>query len=121
MEGKYVQLKNNIWHINKSVNCESSNIVYLIECNKDNCRDRYIGETKRSLMNHLAEHRGYVINHKYNMPTGAHFNTTGHNLSNMRVTILEQVMKLDDTYRKQREEYYIKKFNTFHAGMNKKE
>ena len=38
---------NKYWNINKKVNCQSFNVVYLIERDKDNCRQQYVGETGR--------------------------------------------------------------------------
>ena len=102
------------------MDCNSYNIVYLIECDKDRCKKRYIGESKRSLKYRLADHRGYVLNQYIEKVTGAHFNTTGHSLSNLKITILEQVKKTDTEYRKQREKYFISKFNTINIGLNKK-
>ena len=51
--------------------------------------------------------------------TGEHFNLPGHNISNMKVTIVERVKKNDDQYRKEREKYFINKFNTFYRGINR--
>ena len=51
-------------------------------------------------------------------PTGRHFNLKGHSLSNMNVTVLENVKKKDIYYRKERESYFIRKFNTYYEGMN---
>ena len=31
------------WNISKNVNCETRNCVYMIECQKDYCKERYIG------------------------------------------------------------------------------
>ena len=28
------------WNINKNMNCDSFNVIYLLECDKDNCRKR---------------------------------------------------------------------------------
>ena len=39
----------------------------------------------------LADHRGYVTNLVTKLATGAHFNSVGHSLSHIKVTILEQV------------------------------
>ena len=44
----------------------------------------------------------------------------GHSLSDMKFTILEQVKKVDELYRKQREKYFIQKFDTYNTGMNRK-
>ena len=79
---------------------------------------RYIGETKRILKFCLADHRGYV-NSGDDTATGEHFNLPGHSLSDLSITILEQVKKKDDLYRKEREKYFIRKFNTFYRGLNR--
>ena len=84
----------------------------MIECQKENCKKRYVGETKRSLKYRLAEHRDKA--------TGAHFNTAGHSLSDLKIIILEQVKKKEIEYRKQREKYFIRKLNTLNIGLNKK-
>ena len=44
----------------------------------------------------------------------------GHRANNLKITVIEKVKKESDQYRKEREEYFIRKFNTFHSGMNKK-
>ena len=106
------------WEIRKNFNCETSNVIYLLECSKQNCSDRYIGETGRPLKYRIADHRGYVNNFKVNYITGAHFNKPGHSLSNLKVTILERSRKNENIYRKERERYFINKFNTLHKGMN---
>ena len=43
--------------------------------------------------------------------TGEHFNSPGHSLSD--ITILEKVKSTDHLYRKEREKYFIRKFNNF--------
>ena len=79
------------WKINRQVNCQSSNIVYMIKCKKNNCQKNYIGETERTMNNRFQDHKGYVQNRKTNHPTGEHFTSKGHQLSDMVITILEQV------------------------------
>ena len=74
---------------------------------------------KRTLKSRLADHRGYITSENLSTATGAHFNSTGHSLSDMKISIIEQVKKKDDIYRKQREHYHIEKFNTFNRGLNK--
>ena len=105
------------WKINKNVNCETRNIIYMIECLK--CKERYIGESKRTLKSRLADHRGYINNIQVNYPTGAHFNTPGHQLSDLSVIILEKSRQEDNSYRKGRESYFINLFNTYYKGLNK--
>ena len=113
--------KNKKWTLNRKMSCENSNIIYMIECQKENCNEQHIGESGRPLRYRLAEHRGYVVNHLTNQPTGAHFNSPGHSLSDMKIMILEQVKIQDPNYRKEREKYFINKFNTYYVGMNRKQ
>ena len=110
----------NEWKINQNLNCEISNCIYLIECKKDRCNMKYIGETKRILKFRLAEHRGYV-NNDDDTATGQHFNLPGHSLSDLTVTILEKVRSNDDLYRRERERYFIRKCNTYYKGLNRQQ
>ena len=106
------------WIINTEATCETKNIVYLIECTKEQCKEKYIGETHRSLKERTQEHISYVKSIFPTKSTGVHFNLPGHTLSNMTVTILEKV-KGDELYRKERETILIRKFNTYHRGLNR--
>ena len=120
-EQKHIKInRQSDWKINRKVNCNSFNVVYIIECTKNNCKQKYIGETKRMLKYRFADHRGYVSNCDTNTATGAHFNSPGHSQANMKISIIEQIKKKDDLYRKQREKYYIEKFNTQNDGLNRK-
>ena len=119
-EGKDITINGTQWKINKQLNCQSYNLVYAIICRKDNCKQAYIGETKRMLKSRLAQHRGYILNKDSSQATGHHFNLPGHSLADLMVTIIEQVRKSDSLYRKEREEYHIRRFNTLHKGINRK-
>ena len=54
-----------------------------------------------------------------NHPTGEHFNRPGHSIDNITITILEKVKVNDTQYRKEREKYFMNKFNTIYKGLNK--
>ena len=99
------------WDITKRVNWATTNCVYLIECQKQYCKQRYIGETNRELRERISEHRGYIYNKVTSQATGDHFNLPGH--SDMKVMVIEKVKVNDESYRKERESYHIKKFNTY--------
>ena len=63
MQKKPIKInKTTTWQHNKKFTCNTSNIVYLIECKKEMCQKRYIGQTGRPLRSRLADHRGYVVN-----------------------------------------------------------
>ena len=51
--------------------------------------------------------------------TGAHFNLLGHSSDDMQITILEKVKINNEAYRKEREKYHIKIFNTYYKGINR--
>ena len=118
-ECKSVKINGIDWKINRQLNCKSFNIVYAILCTKENCKETYIGETKRLLRVRLDNHRGYMNNLIHNA-TGTHFNQPGHTLANVHILALEQIKKNSDLYRKEREEYFIRKFNTVMKGLNRK-
>ena len=69
-------------------------------------------------LNGNLEHKGYVINEKINKTTGEHYNSKGHKVSDMRVTILEKIFSLDTAFRKEREKFHIMKMNTRYKGLN---
>ena len=104
--------------IEQTVDCQTANIVYCINCDK--CREQYVGETEKTLSQRFAQHRGYVRNKQLDKATGAHFNLPGHQMSDMKVTIIEKVFSEDPQLRKARESHYIKKMNTKYKGMNRK-
>ena len=81
---------------------------------------QYIGESERSLQERFSEHKSYVVNKHLTKATGAHYNTPGHSVSDMQVSILEKVHNTDPLIRKEREELFIRKFNTKYKGLNKK-
>ena len=89
------------------------------KCTLDHCKQRYVGETERFLKKRISEHVGYIKNKNTHKSTGYHFNLPGHSLSNMKVTIIEKVKKVEINYRKEREHHFIRKFNTHYKGMNR--
>ena len=53
------------WNITKKVDCSTTNCVYMIECQKQFCKQKYIGETERELRERISEPRGYIYITKY--------------------------------------------------------
>ena len=118
-EGNTVKHKKGVWQITSEVNCDSTNVCYIIKCNKDNCQEYYIGETGNELRKRITQHRGYVNNKETKKATGFHFNLPGHSITDMKVTILEKIRYTSEAYRKKREELLISKFDSFYNGMNR--
>ena len=80
---------------------------------------RYIRESERNMQQILSEHIGYINNRHLRQATGYHFNKKGHSSDNVTITILEKVKKMDTQYRKEREKFLIRKFNTYYNGINR--
>ena len=97
----------------------TKNIIYLIECKKQTCKARYIGESERQLKERLSDHKQYIKSIFPTQATGEHFNKPGHSLSDLSITILEKVKVNDTNYRKERERFQIKNFNTYYRGLNR--
>ena len=122
-EGKTVKgisynRKKFIWKIGRALSCNSKNVIYLLECDKEYCKQQYIGMTA-DFRDRIYQHLGYVRNNIKTRTTGAHFNLPGHGMKNMKFTILEQVRSNDPLYAREREKLLIRKFNTFYCGINK--
>ena len=126
LEGKEVKSKHFKWRIEADVSCETTNIVYMLICMKENCQTKeggiykYIGESERTLNHRVCEHLEYINTKRTDQPAGKHFNMRGHSKSDMTVVILERVLKQHQAYRKARESHLIRKFTTFYKGMNQK-
>ena len=117
-EGNKVKINSTEWKIKNKFDCNSYNVIYAILCKKK-CKQVYIGETRRLLNFRVADHRGYVSRQETDKATGAHFTMPGHSLADLRVTIIEQTRGKSDEYRKEREHYFIRKFDTYYNGINR--
>ena len=80
---------------------------------------QYIGETVRTLKERFSEHKGYVNTNNQSKATGVHFNTKGHSVSDMEISVIEKIFSQDPMFRKQREKLYNQKFNTRYKGLNR--
>ena len=94
-------------HIRHHITCSSSNLVYLIQCNK--CNVQYIGETKRHLSDRFGEHsraiEKAIAKQQNDQPTAVadHFTLPGHSMNNIELIPLELITSDRDAIRKARE------------------
>ena len=86
--GKRIKINGIEWKINQDLHCKSYNIIYALVCKKDNCRQVYIGESKRFLKARLDDHRGYIVNNHLTKATDEHFNLPGQSLADLSVTAI---------------------------------
>ena len=89
-----------------AVACNTPNVIYCISCN--HCGEKYVGETHRPLKDRF----GYVYRKETKKATGDHFNSSMHSISDMRIQIVEKMLIRDIFFRKQREHFFINKFDT---------
>ena len=105
----------------ENLTCKSSNVVYGIECTL--CGLIYVGETKGALHKRISGHR-FQINNGGNQLLYRHFNSPDHSILSMRVRILEKIYHhtnsptLSTPFRRQREDYWIKKLGTYGCNDN---
>ena len=108
-----------VFYVRNYINCKSTNVVYSIYCKK--CQKIvYVGETGDTLyQRHLLNLS--LIRRQANDPVALHFCTNEHNVDDFTIIGLEKLYK-DDMYRKNRENLWKKKLNTFYPyGINTKE
>ena len=101
-ERKSVKLGQYTWSINDQVNCErKEKIIYLIQCDKKNCKNKNCWGKIKAIRKRIREHRAYIHRTETDQTTGAHFNKPGHSISNMKITIIEKVKSSAPIYRKE--------------------
>ena len=120
-EGKLVSASATpfVQQITTQLDCQSSNIIYCLECLVPRCRKQYIGETNRTLQQRFSEHKYYVTSEKLTTATGYHFNLPGHSVDDMAIMAIEKIHHQQDAYRKEMEKEKIRKFNSFYKGLNR--
>ena len=110
-----------IFKIPTDLNCNSSNIIYMIAC--ESCGKQYIGETKRSLRVRFNRHR-YTIENDIPTAVSSHFNRGRCFQDDCKIIPIYQCPKLatEELTTKRRleiEQYFIKKLKSYTPfGMN---
>ena len=94
-------------------------MIYLIQCEKERCKQQYIGYTQQEFRERMCQHIGYVRNKVLSKATGQHFNLPGHSKNDMKFTIIEKVRSSDPLYGREREKLHIRRFNSFYGGINR--
>lgn len=103
------------FQITGDLNCSSSNIIYLIECNF--CKKQYIGETKRSLRCRFNNHR-FDIQNQRPSTISSHFNQGCCDLDDCRIIPIFKCPKLateelTTKARQEIEQYFIRTLKTY--------
>ena len=94
-----------VHRIKASADCKTSNVVYVIECNK--CAIQYVGETENALHIRINDHRSDIKNRRLEKPVAEHFNSVGHFLDDLSIFAVEKIHQEDASFRKAKENYWI--------------
>ena len=99
-----------------SLNCQSSNLIYLIQCKR--CTLQYIGETGTKLRQRVNNHRSCIKLNVCN-PVSIHFNSPNHSMEDFSIIPLESMTNDNKSERLKRETYYQLLLGTvFPRGLN---
>ena len=102
-----------------SFSCNSSNVVYLISCNK--CfsgEGNYIGETSTKFRFRINNHKSSIRNNTPGHPVANHFNKNNHTANDLRCCILKGQF-MSNKERQLCEQKLIVKYNYHINGLNK--
>ena len=80
----------------------------------------YIGETSRKAKERYYDHRSYITNRNLDTAAGAHFNSKGHNITDMSMLPFEKIRPANNVHtRKIREKLWINRYQAVRYGENK--
>lgn len=97
-----------------NLNCDTSNLVYLLKCST--CGMQYVGQTETPFRLRFNNHRAHVKSIPQ-LPLSKHVSMPGHSFDKLEVTFLQSGFR-SNRDREQKESYLIHKFNTIKAGIN---
>ena len=81
-----------------NVTCNSSNVIYCIECTK--CNMQYVGQTKCKIKDRMREHMYHINKKIYNSDVAYHFNTANHcGTPDMKIHIVDIIYEHPDSKR----------------------
>ena len=112
---------NTLYPIDPQLDCHSTNVIYLISCQRDGIR--YVGQTANCLNTRLNHHKS-DIKLKKDTPVAKHFNLPHHSIAHLRITPLFKCSTLESPtkskiLRLKLEKQWINNLDTLHPrGLN---
>ena len=74
--------------IRSIISCKTKGVIYLITCS---CGKAYVGQTKRQLKQHIAEHHSSIRCKNIDYPVAAHLVESNHPISSLKYTGIEHI------------------------------
>lgn len=100
--------------IKGNLDCDSKNVIYMIECAL--CEIQYIGQTEGPFRLRFNNHKSHA-NTLPHLPISRHVHLPDHSFENLQVTLLESGFRTNYD-REARESFLIYKFNAVASGLN---
>ena len=94
-DGQVKTHHNKTYPTKHNITCNSSNLIYCIECTE--CNIKYVGQTKRKIKDRIREHIHSVKKNNLTSDVPYHFNLEGHNIDKMRVHIVDFIYEHPDS------------------------
>ena len=117
-----------VYHIFHTMDCQSTWVIYVIECRI--CKLQYVGKSETGFNLRLNNHRNHIKSKVSSCELTEHFlqNTRTHNFDNdVVITIIEQIKRSDMLIERKkellrrRERFWQRKLNTLQPnGLNKR-
>ena len=119
-------LHNHTFPITQNTCCNTRNCIYTIPCTLcTHIPTIYVGETKNCIRSRFSQHKHNIITHNKDTVVSKHFNQTNHNLSMLRISVLQfftenpKNSRKTDFMRKKYELLWINKLHTYTPiGLN---
>ena len=113
--------------IKSVIDCQTRNLLYKIDCIKQECATSdipsiYLGETSKSAETRTVGHLNTILQDCHastSAPVGQHFRSIGHSHTDFQVTPFEKIYSRNAHIRKAREAYLIDKYQLLTRGLNR--
>ena len=119
-------LHNHTFPITQNTCCNTRNCIYTIHCTLcTHIPTIYVGETKNCIRSRFSQHKHNITTHNKDTVVSKHFNQTNHNLSMLRISVVQfftenpKNSRKTDFMRKKYELLWINKLHTYTPiGLN---
>ena len=104
--------------------CQYKNLIYLISCQK--CSLQYVGLTTQKFQDRFNAHKNSIERNSLNTILCNHFNSNGHNISDLRIQIIDHIKNDNNSTKKDinntlhdKEDYWMRILNSISPfGLN---
>ena len=110
------------YKIKQSMDCSSTNVIYLVTCTK--CNLQYVGSTTTQFKIRFRNHKSSMKTNKKTCEVAIHFNAIQHQLSDFKFICIEKIVNQENIENKliTREAYWTVQLRTLPPyGLNKRQ